>query len=139
MAVLPETAREVLESGHLAHVVTINPDGSPLVTIVWIGLDGDEIVSGHLQNHLKLRNLRRDPRVVISVESGGMTHGIHHYLVIRGTARITEGGAPELLQRLAHVYVGPEMTYPPPGSPGGYVLHITPERVTGFGPGVEPR
>jgi len=138
MAVLSDAARTILESGHLAHVVTLNPDGSPQVTLVWIGLDGDEIVSAHLSDHRKLQNLRRDPRVAISVESGGMTNGLSHYLVIRGTARITEGGAPELLQRLAHVYLGPEVTYPPPGAPGGYVLHIAPERVSGVGPGAEP-
>jgi PPOX class probable F420-dependent enzyme len=137
MAVLSDTAREALESGHLAHLTTINPDGSPQVTIVWIGLDGDEIVSGHLNNHLKLRNIRRDPRAVVSVETGGMTNGLHHHLVIRGKGRVTEGGAPELLQRLAHVYLGPEVTFPPPGVPGGHVLRITPERVSGVGPGSE--
>ncbi|TMC99624.1 MAG: PPOX class F420-dependent oxidoreductase [Chloroflexi bacterium] len=137
MAALSDAAREVLESGHLAHLATINPDGSPQVTLVWIGLEGDEIVSGHLGDHLKLRNVRRDPRAVVSVESGGRTNGLDHYLVIRGTARVTEGGAPELLQRLAHVYLGPDVTFPPPGAPGGYVLRITPERVSGVGPGVE--
>ncbi|HEY0410670.1 MAG TPA: PPOX class F420-dependent oxidoreductase, partial [Candidatus Dormibacteraeota bacterium] len=77
-------------SGRLAHLATINADGSPQVTLVWIGLDGDEIVSGHLRDHLKLRNVRRDPRAVVSVESGGRTNGLDHYLVIRGTARVTE-------------------------------------------------
>jgi PPOX class probable F420-dependent enzyme len=137
MAVLSDTAREALASGHLAHLTTINPDGSPQVTLVWIGLDGDEIVSGHLNNHLKLRNIRRDPRAVVSVETGGITNGLHNYLVIRGTGRVTEGGAPELLQRLAHVYLGPEVAFPPPGAPGGYVLRIAPERVSGVGPGSE--
>jgi PPOX class probable F420-dependent enzyme len=135
MAVLSDATREVLESGRLAHIVTLNSDGSPQVTIVWIGLEGDEIVSGHLNDHLKLRNVRRDPRVVISLESGGSTNGLAHYLVIRGTGRVTEGGAPELLQRLAHVYLGPEVSFPPPGAPGGYVLRVTPERVGGIGPG----
>jgi PPOX class probable F420-dependent enzyme len=132
MAALSNTAREVLESGHLAHLATINPDGSPQVTLVWVGLDGDDI-----RDHLKLRNIRRDPRAVVSVESGGRTNGLDHYLVIRGTARVTEGGAPELIQRLAHVYLGPDVTFPPPGAPGGYVLRITSERVSGVGPGVE--
>jgi hypothetical protein len=94
-------------------------------------------VSGHLNNHLKLRNIRRDPRAAVSVETGGRTDGLVHYLVIRGTGRVVDGGAPELLQRLAHVYLGPEVTFPPPGVPGGYVLRITPERVSGVGPGSE--
>lgn len=135
MAVLSDEAKEVLVSGHLAHVVTLNADGSPQVTVVWIGIEGDEIVSGHLGDHLKLRNVRRDPRVAISVETGGSTNGFAHHLVIRGTGRVTEGGAPELLQRLAHVYLGPEAAFPPPGAPSGYVLRICPQRVSGAGPG----
>lgn len=64
MGVLLDIAREALAAGHLAHLATINPDGSPQVTLVWIGLDGDDIVSGHLSDHLKLRNIRHDPRAI---------------------------------------------------------------------------
>jgi hypothetical protein len=57
------------------------------------------------------------------------------YLVVHGRARITEGGAPQLLQRLARVYVGPDTRFPPmPEPPPGFVLHITPERIAGQGP-----
>ena len=48
MGVLPESARAVLDSDGLAHLVTINPDGSPQVSIVWVGLEGGDIVSAHL-------------------------------------------------------------------------------------------
>ena len=71
MTMLPDPIRKALTAGHLAHLVTINPDGSPHVTIVWIGLEGDEIVSGHLPFHRKLRNVQRDPRVSLSIEVGG--------------------------------------------------------------------
>jgi hypothetical protein len=50
--------------------VTVNADGSPQVSIVWVGLEGDEIVSGHLGVRQKLRNVARDPRVVLSLETG---------------------------------------------------------------------
>ena len=60
-----------LNSGRLAHLVTLNSDGSPQVSIVWVGLDGDEIVSGHLGAWLKVKNVRRDPRVALSMETGG--------------------------------------------------------------------
>ena len=136
MAQIPPEARELLESDALAHLVTINPDGSPQVSIVWVGLDGDEIVSGHLPLHKKLRNIQRDPRVSLSIE-GTTTNqiGLREYLVIHGTARITEGGAPELLQELAHTYLGPDVKFPPMDDPPpGYVLHITPERFGGVGP-----
>ena len=66
---LPESARELIESGALAHLVTLNEDGSPQVTCVWVGLDGDELVSGHLaSSQRKLANVRRDPRVSLSLE-----------------------------------------------------------------------
>jgi hypothetical protein len=61
--------------------------------------------------------------------------GLAEYLVVRGTGRVTEGGAAALLQRLAHVYLGPDVTFPPgTDHPPGLVLRITPERVSGVGP-----
>ncbi len=67
---LPDKVRTLIESGALAHFVTINPDGSPQVAIIWVGLDGDELVSGHLNpSQQKLRNIARDPRVAISFET----------------------------------------------------------------------
>ncbi len=135
--VLPELARALLESDALAHLVTLNADGSPQVTCVWVGLDGDEIVSGHLSDRQqKLRNVRRDPRVVLSVE-GTTLHppGLKEYLVVHGQARLEPGGAPELLQRLAHVYLGPDVDFPPmPDPPPGFTMRITPERLGGVGP-----
>ena len=137
MSVLNEAARSVVTGGNLAHLVTINADGSPQLSVVWVGLDGDEIVSGHLDDRLKLRNARRDPRVVLSMQTGVVNDfGLGEYLVVRGTARVTEGGAADLLQRLAHAYLGPDVTFPPGGGPfpPGYILRITPTKVTGIGP-----
>jgi PPOX class probable F420-dependent enzyme len=136
MSVLNPAAREVLTGGRLAHLVTLNSDGSPQVSIVWVGLDGDEIVSGHLGDRQKLRNARRDPRVVLSLETDVVNDfGLAEYLVVRGVARVTEGGAAELLQRLAHVYLGPDVVFPPGDDhPPGLILRITPEKVSGVGP-----
>jgi len=137
MADLPAEARELLESDALAHLVTLNADGSPQMSCVWVGLDGGEIVSGHMATRQKLRNVQRDPRVVLSME--GKSHnnlGLREYLVVHGTARVEEGGAADLLQRLAHAYLGPDVIFPPPehAGPGGFVLRITPERLGGVGP-----
>ena len=108
MAPIPPEARAVLESDGLAHLVTLNPDGSPQVTCVWVGLDGDEIVAGHLFPQQKLRNIERDPRVALSVEAEQTNDiGMRHYLVVHGRAHITDGGAPELLHELAQTYIGP--------------------------------
>jgi PPOX class probable F420-dependent enzyme len=133
---IPPDAREVLESDQLAHLVTLNPDGSPQITCVWVGLEADEIVSGHLGRWQKLRNIERDPRVSLSIETTRTNElGLREYLVVHGRAHIQEGGAPELLQRLAHTYIGPDVTFPPmPDPPPGFVMRITPERFGGVGP-----
>jgi PPOX class probable F420-dependent enzyme len=128
-------ARSVVESGRLAHFVTLNADGSPHVTIVWVGLDGDDIVIGKLMVDQKVRNIRRDPRVSLSIEAEGSTHGMQHYLVVDGTARIEDGGAPELLRQLAQRYIGPGTDFPPmPNPPSGFIIRVTPTKVRGMGP-----
>jgi len=136
MSVIPESARDVLESDALAHLVTLNPDGSAQVSIVWVGLEGDDIVSAHLREQQKLRNVRRDPRVAVSLETGHTNAmGLREYLVVQGRATIEEGGGPELLQRLAYTYIGPGVTFPPmPDPPPGFRLRIVAERVGGIGP-----
>lgn len=137
MISLPESARRILESDALGHLVTLNADGSPQVSCVWIGLDGDDLVSGHLSpQQRKLRNVRRDPRVSVSFEGTEIQPpGLKQYLVVHGRATIDEGGAPELLQRLAHIYLGPDVRFPPMADPPpGCVLRITPERLGGVGP-----
>ena len=134
---LPDSVQELVESGVLAHLVTLNEDGSPQVTCIWVGLDGDELVSGHLaKDQRKLQNVRRDPRVALSLE-GSRVHppGLKEYLVVHGRARLEEGGGPELLQRLAHVYLGSGVKFPPiDNPPPGHVMRITVERIGGVGP-----
>jgi PPOX class probable F420-dependent enzyme len=139
VALLTTEVREALTSGRLAHLVTINRDGSPQLTVVWVDVDGDEIVSGHFGYHHKLHNAARDPRVLLSLETGGRTPmGLGEYLVVRGTAAVTRGGAPELVRRLADRYLGADEARSqqwladPPGD--GYLLHITPTEITGVGP-----
>jgi PPOX class probable F420-dependent enzyme len=132
---IPAEARELLESAALAHLVTLNRDGSPQVTCIWVGMDGDEIVSGHLRHQQKLRNVERDPRVTISLESDRTNAmGLREYLVVHGLARIDEGGAPELLQRLAYTYLGEGVKFPPmPDPPPGFVMRTTVHRLGGVG------
>lgn len=134
MILTPE-AQEVIESGRLAHLVTINSDGSPHVTIVWTGLDGDDIVIGKLMEDQKVKNIGRDPRVSISFEAEGEQMGMQNYLVVEGTASVTEGGAPQLLQELAKRYIGPDAKFPPmPDPPDGFIIRVTPAKVRGMGP-----
>jgi PPOX class probable F420-dependent enzyme len=137
---VPDEARRILESDSLAHVTTIDPDGRPQTTLAWVGLEGDEVVFATLPDQRKLRNLRRDPRITISIQTERVTpYGLHEYLVIYGTARVTDGGGPEVLQRLAHTYLGPDVTFPPmPNPPPGFVTRVSVDRLGGVGPWNEP-
>ena len=97
-AILTDQVRHALTAGRLAHLVTLEPDGRPQVTLVWVGLDGDQIVSGHMGEWRKVQNIRRDPRVALSIEAEGRSEqGLDHYLVVYGTRR----GGPRRCRALA--------------------------------------
>ncbi len=127
---LDPTTREAVASGRLVHLVTLNADGSPQVSCVYVGWDGDEIVAGHLADYQKLRNIRRDPRVTLSIESDVPFEGFSPYLVVSGVARVEEGGAVELLREIT----GGQ--FPPAGGdwPDGFVTRIRPQHIAGVGP-----
>jgi PPOX class probable F420-dependent enzyme len=133
---IPQDIKTLIESGCPAHLVTLNRDGSPQVTLVWIGLEGDDLVAGHLPKNQKVKNILHDPRVAISLQADTKSAlGLTEYAVLYGEAQIQEGGAPELLQRLAAVYLGPGVKFPPMESPPpGYVTRIRVDRIEGVGP-----
>lgn len=134
---LPDAAKEIIRSGALGHLVTTGSDGRPQVTCVWVAVDGDDLLTAHLNPHLrKLENIRRDPRVAISFEGTEIRPpGLREYVVVHGRAAIEEGGAPDLLQELAHVYLGPEVRFPAMDNPPpGVRVRIAVDRVSGIGP-----
>jgi PPOX class probable F420-dependent enzyme len=133
---LSGAALELLESAAVATVATINADGSPHLTLAWVGVEDGEIVLGTLDDQRKLRNLRRDPRIALTVQSDRINAwGLREYLVLEGTARITEGGAAALLQHLARTYIGPDAVFPAmPDPPPGFVTRVRVERLSGIGP-----
>ena len=133
---IPASVRELIAKAPLAHLTTLNSTGGPQVTVVWVGIEDEEFVMGHLALHQKVKNIRRDPRVALSLLSDKTSaQGMREYLVVYGNARVTEGGAVQLLQRLAPLYLGPNADFPPPAmrSIPGYITRITP-RFTGIGP-----
>ena len=136
MTLLTDDIRAAVTAGHLAHLATIDADGAPQVSVVWVGIEDDELVVGHLPSGRKLRNIEADPRVTVSIEADGSNPiGLKEHLIIRGTARVTPGGAPDLLQRLAEVYLGPGVRFPPMDDPPpGNIIRITPTRIGGVGP-----
>lgn len=119
----------------MAHLSTINADGCPQVTVVWIGLDGDELVSGHMSWYAKLRNIDRDPRVVLSFDAPRVRAVfLNEYAVVRARAVVQPSDdAWDLLNRLAKVYMSPDTEFPAPKSPG-YVVRYSVERIGGVGP-----
>ena len=137
MTPIPASVRAALADGLLAHVVTIDPDGTPHVTLSWAGVDGDEVVMATFfsLDQRKLQNLRRDPRIVLSFHVKEHTGaGLHPYVVIQGLARITEGGALAVMDQLAAAYIGPGATFPMRDVPEGVVVHVTVDRIYGQGP-----
>ena len=132
---MSDQAIELLQSDRVATLATINPDGSPHLSSAWVGIEDDELVIATLPDQRKLRNVRRDPRVALSISTGRINEwGLEEYLVVEGTARVTEGGAAAILQRLAHTYLGPDVVFPAmPNPPPGYVTRIRVERVRGIG------
>jgi PPOX class probable F420-dependent enzyme len=135
---LDDSARALIGAGADATLVTINPDGSPQVTVVWVALqstpDGDELVSAHLAEYQKTRNIRRDPRVAVTIVAQRTAGTQTPYLAISGTARIVEGGAPELLKELAETMLGSSEHFPPPNAPAGLLTRIRIDKVGGQGP-----
>jgi PPOX class probable F420-dependent enzyme len=138
MADLPQSAKDLIASGVHAHVATINPDGTPQLTMVWAAVEDGEICVASLTPRQKLRNVERDARVSVAFESPERDAlGLRHYLVVHGRARVTEGGAPAFLRRLAPIYLGPDVKFPRGDNPPeGWIMRIEPERWLGHGPWV---
>jgi PPOX class probable F420-dependent enzyme len=127
---------ELLRSAAVATVVTLNEDGSPQASVAWLDVEDGEIVFATLSDQRKLRNLRRDARVTLVVHGPRINEwGLQEYLVIEGRARITPGGAAAMLQRLARVYLGPDVIFPRmPDPPPGFITRISVDKVKGVGP-----
>src|SRR5262245_65542480 len=111
MTVPHSSLRDLLATAPFATVATIDPDGTPHVTLAWAGFDGDEIVMAtfFFLEQRKLQNLRRDPRVVLSfIAKEFPGQGLWPYAVIQGRVdRITEGGSVAVMERLAEPDNGP--------------------------------
>ena len=140
---IPESIRELIAKAPLAHLTTLNSTDGPQVTVVWVGIENEEFVIGHLHlaTYQKVKNIRRDPRVALSLLSDTTNaQRLREYLVVYGNARVTEGGAFDLLERLGRLYLGPSADFPPAAMRNipGYITRTTPARFAGIGPWVVP-
>jgi PPOX class probable F420-dependent enzyme len=136
---LPPELRDLIESGPLTYLSTVGSDGAPHVTMIWIGLDGDTLVSAHMRDNVKLRNIRRDPRVALSFAPHPVPGDwISPHAVIHATATVElTPQAGVLMARLATTYVGPDADLPAGPEPG-YVVRYSIDRIGGIGPWVLP-
>lgn len=137
-----DSARALLDPVADATPVTINANGSPQASVVWVALhttpDGeDELVIAHLREHQKIPNVRRDPRVALTIQSADRSAPMTPHLLIQGSARIQNGGAPELIAKLARAKTGRDTNFPPPNSPPGYLTRSHIDRIGGLVPWVD--
>jgi PPOX class probable F420-dependent enzyme len=141
---LNRAARDLIGHGANATIVTLNPSGTPHVSVVWVALDstsrGDEILMGHLDEHIKVRNVRHNRHVVLSIVDPNPNHWegpVRPYLKLTGTATIEEGDVHEFLANLSKHVGKPAFNWPPPDAPAGYFLRIHIDKVGGTGPWTE--
>ena len=132
---LPQSVKKLLTDKAYGHVVTSNGEGKPQVTMVWMDVDGDEVVFNTAEGRRKTQNLRKDPRIIVSVQDRTDPQA---YAVFHGKARITETGADENIDKLAKRFMGVDK-YPfrQPGEKR-VLVRISVDRIGGFGPKMQP-
>ncbi len=127
MAVLDQQVRALLDGRNFPIVATVDPDGTPRSSVVWIKRDGDELLFFTLAGRTKERNLSRDPRISVSVFG---TANPYFSAEIRGTAKVTREGVDKLAAELGLKYLGAP-NQPADGLPR-VVVRIAPESVAVF-------
>jgi PPOX class probable F420-dependent enzyme len=102
--VIPETYLDLFEKPAFAHLGTLMKDGSPQVTPVWVDYDGKHVRINSAKGRVKDRNMRRDPRVSLSLQDPANPY---RYLEVRGrVVEITEKGADDHIDKLTQKYLG---------------------------------
>jgi PPOX class probable F420-dependent enzyme len=132
MAAIPDAAKHLFENKDFAHVATVNKDGSPQVSPVWIGSDGDLVTFNTAEGRVKTDNLHRDERVAISIHA---QDNPYENLIIQGkVVEITQDGADEDIDALAKRYLDAD-SYPfrQPGEER-VIVKIEPEKVNHTSP-----
>ena len=125
--VIPESVFDLLDNPEYGVISTIEPDGSPQSTVVWVARDGNDLLVSTAKGRRKHLNLVRDPRCSVMVIS---KENPYHYVEVRGTVTITEEGGRELIDRLALEYLGADRYTMDDGTDNvRVVLRVTPLRV----------
>jgi PPOX class probable F420-dependent enzyme len=132
---LPQSVKKLLQDKAYGHVVTYNDKGSAQLTMVWMDAEGDDVLFNTSEGRRKSQNLRRDPRIIVSVQDRNDPQA---HAVFYGKARVTEAGADEHIDKLAKRFLGADK-YPfrQPGEKR-LVVRISVDRIGGFGPKMKP-
>lgn len=130
---LTEKLKKLLDSPVFVNVATVQPDGSPQVSPVWVKRDGEDLLISTVVGRRKERNLSRDPRVTVVVQPGDEPYA---YAEVRGTVTMTTKGGQELIDELAQKYVGKDYSEFNPGAGSEQervVVRVRPRKVVGQG------
>jgi PPOX class probable F420-dependent enzyme len=125
-----ETTRKLLDGRNFATVATVNPDGGPQSSVVWVTREGDTVLLSATSQRQKVRNLARDPRISVSVFE---TENPYNSVEIRGRAELVEDPGKTLPTVLSRKYLG-EDPPPEPDTVRRYIVRVIPEKVTNFSP-----
>jgi PPOX class probable F420-dependent enzyme len=128
---IPESLKKMLQDKAYGHVVTFNAKGNPEVTMVWMDVEGDEVLFNTAQGRRKPDNIRRDPRVIVSVQD---RNNPQLYAVFQGKGRVTDANADAHIDKLAKRFLGVDKyPYRQPGEKR-LVIRIAVDRISGMGP-----
>lgn len=133
MVTLTPEQQRLLTEPNLAHFVTLMKDGTPQSTPLWVDFDGTYVLINTAEGRQKPRNIRRDPRVTLSVVD---RNAMGKYVEIRGrVVEMIHEGAREHLGQLARKYAGPQARNPAPAEEVRVIVKIEPLHVTSMGLG----
>jgi PPOX class probable F420-dependent enzyme len=110
MTELPALARELVDGKNFATVATVQPDGGPQASVVWIKRDGDDVLFSTTKGRRKTANLRANPQISVVVTDAATPY---RYAEIRGKAEIIDDPSAALIHELAHKYTGKPFDVPP--------------------------
>lgn len=136
MIAIPPSARTLLEDRAYGRLVTRNPDGSPQTSMLWFDVEGDELLCNTVDGRVKVRNMRHDPRVIVSVQDHGNPLS---YLLVHGrVTAMTPDGAEEHIEKLGQRFTEPGeqqllAQFRGAGAPR-LLVRIAAERLGGWGP-----
>jgi PPOX class probable F420-dependent enzyme len=129
-AKIPESLKKMLEDKAYGHVITYNAAGKPQITMVWMDIEGDELLFNTAEGRKKPANIRKNPNVIVSVQDRNKPQT---YATFHGKARITDAGADAHIDKLAKRFIGADKyPYRQPNEKR-VIVRIAVDRIGGFG------